>query len=141
MKNEIHDLLTELEASVAPTLAWTDTRQRIHDLHQKAETFEERGLLLKIYVTLMDSVEKMKLVQDVDKFRDTLKKDYNLLLISESTDGKHIVPAKLLAVTKREIEAGHIDEEHDLHKLALMGDHLQTPPAPKRGWLSRLLGR
>jgi hypothetical protein len=80
-------------------------------------------------------------VKDMEEFKKLRRQDYNRLLISESTDGEHIVPAKLLAVTQREIEAGHIDEEYEMHKLALMGDYLQKPPAPKQSWLSKLLKR
>jgi hypothetical protein len=140
MSQEIEELRKELEASVGPTLHWTNTRARIHELHGKAKTFEERGQLLKIYVTLMNAVERMELVKDVETFRETRRKDYNLLLIVEATDGKDIVPSKLLAVTRREIAAGHIDEKHELYQLALADNYVPTPRSPQKSWWARLMG-
>lgn len=143
MNPAILDLLTELEESPAPTLEWTSTRQRILDLHRNAETFDERGLVLRIYVTLMNSVEAMKLVADIEAFKEARRKDYNALLISESTDGENVIPSKLLAVLRREIAAGHTDESHDLYELAKLGEHLQTPPKPpvRASWWRTLLRR
>lgn len=141
MKEEIKELLEELEGSVGATVTWADTRQRIVKLHQSPNTFEKLGLLLKIYVILMDSIEQMKLTADLDEFRETRRKDYNLLPISESTNGTNVVPSKSLAVMTREIEAGHIDKTHELYALALAGDTILTPPPPKPSWLSRPRGK
>ena len=142
MNPAITELLTELEESPAPTLDWTNTRQRVIDLHRKAQTFDERGLVLRIYVTLMNGVEAMKLVTDLAAFKEARRKDYNMLLISESTDGKDVIPSKLLAVMKREIAAGNVDESHELYELARVGDYLQTPlpPTAPTSWWKRLLG-
>jgi hypothetical protein len=135
MSPEVEELLNDLEGSVAPTLAWTETRERIHELHKKSQSFEERGLIIKIYLTLMESVEKMKLVKDIPQFRETLKSDYNLLLISESLDANHnIDPTKLLAVTRREIEAGHMVDNNELHQLAKTGDQVLDLPPRKSLW-------
>jgi hypothetical protein len=84
----ILELLTELEETPDLTLDWTNTRQRIIDLHRDAETFDKRGLVLKFYVTLMNSVESLKLVADIDAFKEARRKDYNALRISESTNGR-----------------------------------------------------
>lgn len=139
----ILELLTELEETPAPTLDWTNTRLRVIDLHRNAETFDERGLVLRIYVTLMNSVEALKLVADIDAFKEARRKDYNALLISESTNGEDVIPSKLLAVLRREIAAGHTDESHELYDLAKLGDYLQTPPQPpvRTSWWKALLSR
>lgn len=143
MNQAISELLRELEESPAPTLDWTNTRKRIIDLHRSAESFDERGLIVRMYVTLMNSVEKMKLVTDMEDFKELRRKEYNLLLISESTDGKDVVPSQLLAVMRREIAAGNADEGHELYELAKMGDYLKSPssPPPPTSWWKRLLGR
>lgn len=90
----------------------------------------------------MNSVEAMKLVTDLEAFREARRKDYNMLLISEATDEKDVIPSKLLAVMKREIAAGNADESHELYELAKVGEYLgtpQPPPAPA-SWWKRLLG-
>jgi hypothetical protein len=84
----ILELLTELEETPALTLDWTNTRQRIVDLHRNSETFDERGRVLRIYVALMNSVEFLKLVADIDAFKEASRKHYNALRISESTNGR-----------------------------------------------------
>lgn len=140
MNPETEQLLAELEGSPALTLVWIDALARIHELHGKATTFEERGLLLSMHIVLMNSVELAGLAKDSEAFRKMRRQDYNLLLMSEATIGQNVVPAMLLAVTRREIAVGHIDEEHEMHKLALAATHVAPPP--KQGsWLSRLFGR
>jgi hypothetical protein len=119
MNPEIKELFYEVEARSASIVGWIETRDRIHALHGKAATFEERGHLVKMYVRLMDVVEHAGVVQDSKLFIQARQSDYNLLLVSESRDGATLDSGKLLAVTQREIAAGHIDEEHELHKLAL----------------------
>jgi hypothetical protein len=119
MNPEIKEQVRQLEEKSATVVDWIETRDRIHALHGKLATLEERGLLVKIYVRLMDVVEHADVVQDQKLFRQARQSDYNLLLISESRVGATVDSGKLLAVTRREIAAGHIDEEHALHKLAL----------------------
>lgn len=145
MNPEIEELLDELEASPGPTLDWRGTRERIYALHAKSESFEERGFLLKIYVMLMDSVEKMKLVKEVEEFRKVRQQDYNLFLIRESTDGENIDPQKLLAACQREIAAGHMAADDEMHTLARYGDQFISPPPAKPpvtgSWWKRVFGR
>ncbi|MBS0525551.1 MAG: hypothetical protein JSS04_18115 [Proteobacteria bacterium] len=130
--------MAELEGSPALTYAWVDTRARIHELHAKAETSEERGLLLSMHIILMNSVELSGLVKDLEAFREERRKDYNRLLMSEATDGRNFVPAMLLEATQREIAVGHIDEDHEMHKLALAA--AQVSPPKQASWFSRLFG-
>jgi hypothetical protein len=125
MNPETEQLLVELEES--PALTWKDTCARIHDLHRKAKTSDERGLLLSMHIILMDA------------FREERRKDYNMLLMSEATDGQTFAPAMLLAATQREIAVGHIDEEHEMHKFSLASVHVAPPRQAL--WLSRLFGR
>jgi hypothetical protein len=144
MNPEIKELLQELEARSGTVDDWIEMRDRIHALHGKLTTLEERGLLVKMYVRLMDAVEHADIVQDLKLFRQARQADYNLLLFSESKDGVTVDSRKLNAVTQREIAAGHIDEGHALHVLSLVPPStLQRQPAWQawKSWFLRLLRR
>ncbi len=144
MNPEIEELLDELADSNAPMLNWTDTRNRIHALHEKSESFEERGKLLEIYAMIMESVQRLKLVEDVELFRRTRNQDYNLFLIRESTTGEKIDPKKLLAVCQRGIAAGRMASNSDMLKLAEYGDRFIGPPLRQSAtalWWKRIFGR
>ncbi|MCZ8100733.1 MAG: hypothetical protein O9972_22830 [Burkholderiales bacterium] len=121
-------------------IEWLRRREEVIDLHSTSSSFEERSFLLGIYVALMNSVERAGAVNDIEEFRDLREKEYNMMLITEATDGKNIVPALLLAVTRREIAAGRMKADHELHELAEAGDRFLTPAPAKKGWLFKLFG-
>jgi hypothetical protein len=76
-------------------------RERLHEMHQRAERDEDRGALVSIYVALMDLVEQSGTIENMEAFKKARTSDYNLLLISECIDEKHNVhPTRLLAVTR-----------------------------------------
>jgi hypothetical protein len=62
---------------------------------------------------------------------------YNLLLIKEATIGRtdgNIPPDKLAAITRREVAAGRMSPDDDLHKLAVAGDTVLKPLAAVSAW-------
>ena len=139
MRPEVQALLSSL--SEGSEIDWKDARREIVDLHRTSVSPEERSLLLGTYVALMNLVERSNAVDDLPAFREARRQEHNLMLITEATDGQNVVPALLHAVTKREIAAGRIQPDHELHKLAEAGDMILTPEPPKKGLFSRLLGR
>lgn len=145
--NTVAELQEFLSSDNGDLVNWQEIREKIHQAHRDpATTFDERGLLLGVYWSMMDLVERSGMV-DAEKFRVTRNQDYNLLLISESTEGQNVDPRKLLAVCERELAAGRIAADHELRKLAQVGDYLDiggapaTAAPPRKSWASWLFGR
>jgi len=99
-----------------------DIRNQIIKEQKVATTPEERIALLRLHMAVMDSVERNGGVTNIKEFRKARHQEFALLLISEAmigaTDG-NIDPDKLLAVTAREVAAGRLSADDELHKLAL----------------------
>ncbi len=88
--------------------------------------------MLGIHKALMDAVERGAgfTAEDMEKFKETRRGDYNLLLIREAmigeTDG-NINPQKMGEITRREVESGRMAPDDDFHKLAVAGATILTP--------------
>jgi hypothetical protein len=117
-------------------------RDRIHDLYEAA-THDERGTLLAILNATMGLLERQTTDPEAqERLRAARTADYNLLLMKESLEGENVSPARLLAATAREVAAGRMSPDDEMHKLAQAGQLLLPPPPPskKPGFLSRLFG-
>lgn len=89
----------------------------------RATTTEDRVILLSVHKTLMDAVERNCVAPDkLAEFRTLRMQDYRLLLISEAiigrTDGM-IDPVKIVAISQREVNAGRLPSDDELHTLAV----------------------
>ncbi|GEM_PF-2477738 len=127
----VADFLHKLLAGVATgaKLDWPRIRDEIHAEHDRAATTQERETLLSVYKTVMDAVERQMRPEDLEKFRKTRSEDYNLLLIKEATIGDHsgnINPQRMAAITRREVTAGRMSPDNELHKLAVAGAAVLT---------------
>jgi hypothetical protein len=127
-------------------LDWKRIREEVHDEHERATTTAERVALLSIHKALLDKVERDTdfAPEDLETFKTTRRQDYNLLLIQEAIIGRDVAdtnidPQKLAVITEREVKAGRMTANDDLHKLAVAGAAILTPfPKPQRsryGWL------
>jgi hypothetical protein len=104
---------------------WRQLRDEIHKEHEAATTTEDRVALLGLYKSLMDWVERSDgAVTDIEAFRKARRQDTALLLIREAligvTDGQ-VNPDRMLEITAREVAAGRLSRDDELHKLALGG--------------------
>jgi hypothetical protein len=130
----VSELLQRLEAQpVGAPLEWRKIRNDIHEEHERATTTADRVALLDIHKALMDAVELGAgfTAEDMEKFKETRRKDYNLLLIREAmigaTDG-NINPQKMGEITRREVEAARMAPDDKFHKLAVAGATILTRP-------------
>ena len=121
------------EAQSGFKLNWRQAREDIHEAHDAADTEPVRVLCVSMHKTIMDAVEREGLVEEhmLADFREARRQDYNFLLIKEAmigrTDG-NVLPDKLAAITRREVAAGRMSADDELHKLAVAGDMVLPPP-------------
>lgn len=117
-------LLAEIqdEAKSGINFDWKKARERIHDEHAKAETSDDRAILVALHVAVMDQVERTGVEREkLDEFRKARAQDYALLIVRESTVNENVSPQLLDVVTQREVSAGRMPFDHDLKKLASAG--------------------
>ena len=133
------------EMAAGTIIDWRQLRKEIIEEHKSAANTKDRVALLAIYKAVMDAVERQSLVSDLAAFQKARNQDYSLLLVSEAmigvTDG-NVNADKLLEVTSREVAAGRLDRNDELHRLALGGLAQFKPKA--QGLLSKfrsVLGR
>jgi hypothetical protein len=127
-------------------LDWRKMRDQIHEAHEMARSTADRVLCLNLHKTVMDAVERQQLVEphNLDEFRKARRQDYNLLLIKEvmigRTDG-NVDPVRMAEITRREVAAGRMAADDEMHEIAVAGAAVLGPIAPpvkKRGIFSRL---
>jgi hypothetical protein len=132
------------EAEAGGSIDWRGVREEIHQAHDEATTEQERVLCLALHKAIMDAAERTAIEPaKLADFRKTRLQDYNLLLIKEAIIGRsdnNVPPDKLAAITRREVAAGRMLPEDELHNLAAAGDAILTPrPAPpKTGFGARI---
>jgi hypothetical protein len=124
------------------TADWRKVREEIVDAHGRATSIAERVLCLDLHKAIMDAVERQGVIapEDLEKFRDVRRRDYLHLLVQESmiglTDG-HLNAQKIAEITRREVKAGRLAEDDELHELAEAAAMvLGSPPVPHRGSVS-----
>ncbi len=90
-------------------LDWAQAREEIVKDFDRALTAPEREALLGLYKCLMDAVEETIDAAHLDELRKLRAQEYRFLIIKEASlggDDKFLKPAKLAAVTTREVNAG-----------------------------------
>ena len=124
---------------------WGELRKNIHAAHGNAVTTEDRVLCLGIHKAVMDLMEGQIAPENMQEFREARSEDYNLLLLKEVMVGKTdglVDPVKMAEITRREVAAGRMTADEDLHALALAGVEVFGRPSPSKksddGFLGRL---
>jgi uncharacterized membrane protein YhaH (DUF805 family) len=123
----LQGLLTDV--ATGANLDWPRIRDQIHAEHDRATTTKERETLLAVYKAVADTVERQIRPEDLEKFRKTRSEDYNLLLIKEAATGDqsgNINPQRLATITDREVTAGRMSPDNELHRLAVAGAAVLT---------------
>lgn len=133
----VADFLERLQANSVPgeELDWRRIRDEIHAEHDHATTTKDRETLLSVHKIVMDTVERNIRGDDLEEFRTARSQDYNLLLIKEAMIGDTsgiINQERMAAITSREVAAGRMSPDDELHKLAIK--------PPKVSLFKRLFG-
>ena len=122
-------------------LDWPRAREEIFNDFDRALTASEREALLGLHKCLMDAVEQTIDPASLDKFKTARAQDYRLLLIKEAaigSDSKYLNPARLAAITTREVNAGRQSADDDFHKDAVSGGAVVPPQKATDGIASKL---
>jgi hypothetical protein len=112
------------QAESGAVFDWNGLRLQISDEFDRAETSEARGVLLGLWMTVMDEVERR--LRDygqsdpLAEFRAARDKDYKIFILQESLVCGNICAETLYAVTQREIAAGRMKPHHSLRQLAVV---------------------
>ena len=111
------------DADAGKQLDFRSVREQIHDASERTIDSTERVVLLQVYHTVMDLVERSGTIapEDLDVFKDTRAKDYRLLLMREVLIGHNVSVELMQAVTQREVNAGRMAEDDEFRQLAIKG--------------------
>jgi len=125
----VADFLKRLQADAAAgaPVNLKQIRNEIHDLHDKSVTTQERVALLSVHKSLLGVAERQMRLDDLAEYRNLHRADYNLLLIKEATIGDNsgnINPHRMAVITNREVAAGRMSPDDELHKLAAAGSFI-----------------
>ena len=133
----VADFLQRLQADTAvdgAPLNWSRIRDEIHAEHDRATTTHDRETLLGVHKTIMDHVEQHTRPKDLEAFKKFRREDYNLLLIKEGmigNDTDNLSAHVMAAITNREVAAGRMSPDDELHKIAVAGSFvLGSRPKP-----------
>jgi hypothetical protein len=123
---------------------WHEMRKEVLAEHEKASDERDRVLCLNLHRALMNFVERSAIEpQELEEFRKVRDHDYIGLLLREATIGEtedNLDPSKVLAVTTRDVRDGRMNENYELHRLALdTVRKLGELPATKHSGLSAKL--
>jgi len=117
------DIIARLQTDAASgrELDFKAIREEIHETSERTDSAEERVILLQVFNSVMDMVERSGniLPGQLETFQATRATDYNLLLMREVLVGENVSVELLNAVTQREVAAGRMAEDHSLRDLAL----------------------
>lgn len=104
-------------------LDWRSIRKEIHTISARKIEMEERIVLLQIFYLLMNLLEDNAKLEGahLEALRDARRKDRNILLIREAMIGEHASIEILDAITKREVQAGRMEESDELRQMAIEG--------------------
>jgi len=124
----VSELIEKLQRQMQQSgLDWREARGDIHIAHGNATTEAQRVLCLSLHKAVFDAVERDNsaiIPGGMSDFRRTREQDYNLLLIKEAmigrTDGQ-IDPNVMKKITDREVTAGRMAADDELHKLSVAG--------------------
>ncbi|WP_143055697.1 hypothetical protein [Paraburkholderia hospita] len=111
-----------LDAPGAPFINTEEILAQISDEFESAKSEDMRVILLELFKTTMDIVERRTATEDLEQFKTARRHFYNLLLTREAFVGEEDVSPEILdAVTQREVAAGRMAPDDELRKLAQVG--------------------
>jgi hypothetical protein len=117
------ELFARVQAAAASgeSLDFRTIRDDIHAISERTTDIKERLILLRLYHTFMDLVERSGNIdpEKIDDFHRVRAQDYRLLLMKEILVGENVSVELLNAVTQREVQAGRMQEDDELRQLAL----------------------
>jgi len=113
LENEIN-----IESSVLDN--WKSLHDEVLTLHQASEHEDEYIFLLELYFKLMQNVESLfPDTIDAEKFSEIKDREYNMMLLRESTIGNSLCVETLYELTQRELEAGRMPPTHEFIDIAI----------------------
>ena len=118
---ELADRLIALSEAGDP-IDWREMRKEILAEHEKAPDESDRVLCLNLHHALLNFAERNAIEpHELEAFRENRYKDYIGLLLREAMIGEteDLDPAKVLAITTREVRDGRMREDDELHRLAV----------------------
>jgi hypothetical protein len=118
-----------------------EIREEVHAAFAAATSESDREVLLKVHKALCDMIERQLQPVDREESRKTRDQDYCLLLVTEAKIGDsspNLNPHRMAQITRREVAAGRMAWDHELHKLSSAG--AATIPEDRPTMLSRLRG-
>jgi hypothetical protein len=97
-----------------------ETRDELYKYNAIAKTETEQAIICALFVAIMNYWKRQ--YPGDEKIANLAEADYKFLLMSQSLNAdKTINPAKLERVTRREVEAGRLDENDDFRQHAVCG--------------------
>lgn len=129
------------------TINFSHWRERFQAVLSEGLDDESRGMVLQSYSVFLDLFERGLVAQgrDPKPFQDVRQADWQTLCIQEAllrSDTDLFDPIELHQIVQREVAAGRMADSN-FAELARAGAAVlgTDPPAPKRGFLRRLLGQ
>ena len=117
-------------------------RTEIAELHKRATTQEEYVELLHAHSLLGHLIDEVYDADTAAKIHAAHQAEYRLFLNTEALEnGEQINPAMLAQITAREVDAGRLEPDDDLRRMAtagsqVLGDssYLDGKPARRGNW-------
>jgi hypothetical protein len=110
------------ESDPSEMFDWGKASSKIRDAHEAATSTAERVLCLEMHKKINDFMEsQLKDKEVLKKFQKHRGHDYHFLLLKEVMIGKtdgDVDPARMAEITKREIAAGRMLANNEIHILA-----------------------
>ncbi|MBS0503957.1 MAG: hypothetical protein JSS55_09195 [Proteobacteria bacterium] len=108
---------------------WRAFRDEIAALHAQDNSEEEYVELLHGHHLLRLLIDDVYDAETAKKLHQIAESEYRFFLNKEAMRGERINPDLLEYVTRREVEAGRLDEDSDLRKLAVAGAAVLGDPS------------
>lgn len=117
MRDEIATLYRRMEDSGN----WRDCRDEIARLHAEDNAEEEYIELLRCHYLLRLLIDEVYDAETAAKLHPIALSEYKMFLNKEAMEDEYINPVALERITRREIEAGRMDENDSVRELAVSG--------------------
>ena len=129
--NEAPMLFQLLNAIGAPLLNWREINKAVSDefgeLARRKDSEFDRAIttaqydaLHVVFKSTMDIAETTIAQEDLEKFREARRKQYNIFIWQEAMVGENVCTETLNAITLREIAAGRMTPDHKCRETALI---------------------
>ncbi len=113
------DLSKQVESCASDISNWRQVRKEIVNRHEISSRVDEYITLLSLYKMLMDMVEQqLSDREEIEIVKKIRKRDYRSFISRECSVGGSVCIDTLYELSLREVEAGRMEIDHDLVKLA-----------------------